>query len=349
MSAGTGETTVTVVRGGAETTVQDLGRGGYLGDGIPPSGSFDVTSLRLANALVGNNPGDRYLVGSDPGEAGLEALLGGLTVRAGADAAVAVTGAEAPVTVDGAPQAMWRSFVLGRGATLRIGVAHAGARVYVAFAGGIDVPLILGSRSTHSRARLGGLDGRALRKGDVLPIGRPRAALTDLAGRSVPEEARPTVSAPWLLGVVLGPQAHLFTEESVERFCVAPWRLSQLADRMGCRFVGPALDFRPRPDYLISQAGSDPSNVVDDVTPLGGIQVPSGLEPIVMGVDFPSIGGYAKIATVISAHLRRLGQARPGDVVRFRAHTVEEAVEELRRTVEEPSISIVSSPEESAA
>jgi biotin-dependent carboxylase-like uncharacterized protein len=340
---------VTVIRGGAQTTVQDLGRGGYLGDGIPPSGAFDVESLQLANLLVGNPPGDRYLVGRDPGAAGLEALLGGVAVRAEAETAVAVTGAAADVSVDGEPRAMWERFVLPAGATLRVGAARGGARVYLAFGGGLDVPLILGSRSTNARARLGGVEGRALRAGDRLPLGAPAAAPGDPAGRTVTPEHRPTVEPPWLLGVVLGPQAHLFTEASISRFCTTEWRLSQLADRMGCRFVGPALEFRPRADHLVSQAGSDPSNVVDDVTPLGGIQVPSGLEPIAMGVDFPSIGGYAKIATVISAHLRRLGQARPGDPVRFQALSIGEAVEELRRSVAAITPHMVISEKENAA
>lgn len=341
--------TLSVLGHGVQMTVQDLGRGGYLGDGIPPSGAFDVESLQLANLLVGNQPGDRYLVGRDPGAAGLESLLGGVTVRAAQDTAVAVTGAVAPVTVDGAPQAMWESFVLPAGATLRVGAARVGARVYLAFGGGIDVPAILGSRSTNVRASLGGLEGRALHAGDSLPLAAPAASPHDVTGRSIATGERPTMGPPWQLGVILGPQAHLFTEESVERFCTTEWRLSQLADRMGCRFVGPALEFRPRAAHLVSQAGSDPSNVVDDVTPLGGIQVPSGLEPIAMGVDFPSIGGYAKIATVISAHLRRLGQARPGDPVRFQALSVEEAVGELRRAVDAITSRVLTTKQESAA
>lgn len=341
--------TLTILRGGAQTTVQDLGRGGYLGDGIPPSGAFDVESLQLANLLVANDPGDRYLVGREPGAAGLEALLGAVTLQAHDGVLVAVTGAEAPLSVDGMPQAMWESFVLPAGATLQVGAPRAGARVYLAFAGGIDVPLALRSRSTNVRASLGGFEGRALRRGDVLPLGAPGSLAHGATGRTVPASNRPVMAAPWELGVVLGPQDHLFTEASVELFCTAEWRLSQLADRMGCRFVGPVLEFRPRSEHLISQAGADPSNVVDDVTPLGGIQVPSGLEPIAMGADFPSIGGYAKIATVISSHLRRLGQARPGDPVRFRARSVEEAVQELRSVVEGLAARVVTQPEESRA
>jgi biotin-dependent carboxylase-like uncharacterized protein len=321
--------TVTIASDSLQATVQDLGRGGYLGDGIPPSGAFDYLSLRLANVLVGNDPGDRYLVGRSPGAAGLEVALGLLTLKASEDVLTAVAGADVDVTVDGEPYPMWESFVLPAEASLRIGRTRSAARVYVAMGGGIDVPEKLGSRATNARARLGGHQGRVLRKGDTLKL-FPAAKPTELAGRVVAEERRPRLKPPWELGVVLGPQAHLFTDESIELFLSTEWKLSQLADRMGCRFVGPALEFKPRPDYLTSQAGSDPSNIVDDVTPLGGVQVPSGLEPIAMGVDFPSIGGYAKVATVISAHLPRLGQMRPGDPARFRAYEVEEAVEELR-------------------
>ena len=127
--------------------------------------------------------------------------------------------------------------------------------------------------------------------------------------------------------VVLGPQDALFTLESVETFINVNWKLSPISDRMGCRYIGPKLEFLPRPDYLIEQAGSDPSNIVDDGTPLGGIQVPSGLEPIVMGADVPSFGGYAKIATVISSDIGVVGQGKPGDFVRFRAVSVAEAEE----------------------
>jgi allophanate hydrolase subunit 2 len=127
--------------------------------------------------------------------------------------------------------------------------------------------------------------------------------------------------------VVLGPQDELFTPESVETFLNVDWKLSPISDRMGCRYIGPKLEFLPRPDYLIEQAGSDPSNIVDDGTPLGGIQVPSGLEPIVMGADVPSFGGYAKIATVVSSDIGVVGQGKPGDIVHFRAVNVAEAEE----------------------
>ena len=200
-------------------------------------------------------------------------------------------------------------------------------RAYLAIAGGIDVPRFLGSKATNIRAAVGGVEGRAIKTGDRLRVGKPTRDSSELIGRSWPEELRPTLGAPWTVRVVLGPQDHLFEPASVETFLTVDWKLSPISDRMGCRYIGPKLEFLPRPDYLIEQAGSDPSNIVDDGTPLGGIQVPSGLEPIVMGADVPSFGGYAKIATVISSDIGVVGQGKPGDVVHFRAVEVEEAEE----------------------
>jgi biotin-dependent carboxylase-like uncharacterized protein len=316
-----------IMRPGIQTTVQDVGRGGFLGDGIPPSGAFDLYSLRLANLLVGNETGGSFLVGRDPGAAGLEILLGGASLSPSRDVLVAVTGAEAEVTVDDEPQAMWESFVVPEEATLRIGAPHSGLRVYLAIAGGIDVPLVLGSRATNPRASLGGFHGRKLSTGDDLAIAALANGTRPPPGSSIARELRPELRTSCELRVILGPQDELFTQESISLFLSTEWQLSPLADRMGCRFVGPPLEFRPRPAYLVEQAGADPSNIVDDVTPVGGVQVPSGLEPIVMGVDVPSIGGYAKIATVVSSDLSRLAQVRPGSTVRFRAIELTEAVE----------------------
>jgi biotin-dependent carboxylase-like uncharacterized protein len=316
-----------VFDGGPQTTVQDLGRPGYLNTGMPPSGAFDSDSLRVANLLVGNNPGGRYLVGRDPGAAGLEVLLFGCRLRATANHVIAVTGGDLTPTVNGDPLPMWQSVHVREGDVIAFHAPRAGVRAYLAIAGGIDVPAFLGSRATNIRAAVGGVDGRALQRGDLLRIGKPSRPLADLTGRSWPEEQRRTFGAPWTVRVVLGPQDALFTPESVETFLTVDWTLSPISDRMGCRYIGPTLEFLPRPDYLIEQAGSDPSNIVDDGTPLGGIQVPSGLEPIVMGADVPSFGGYAKIATVISSDIGVVGQGKPGDVVRFRAIDVAQAEE----------------------
>ena len=314
-----------VISGGPQTTVQDLGRPGFLHTGMPPSGAFDSFSLRVANLLVGNNPGGRYLVGRDPGDAGLEVLLMGCRLRATADHVIAVTGGDLTPTLNDAPLPMWAAVRVRAGDEIAFKAPRRGVRAYLAVAGGIDVPTFLGSRATNVRAAVGGIEGRGLKPGDQLTVGVPNRDLSALSERAWPEEARPAHTVPWTVRVVLGPQDHLFTPESVETFLTADWKLSPISDRMGCRYIGPKLDFLPRPDYLIDQAGSDPSNIVDDGTPLGGIQVPSGLEPIVMGADVPSFGGYAKIATVIGSDIGVVGQGKPGDTVHFRAITVTEA------------------------
>ncbi len=316
-----------VLSGGPQTTVQDLGRPGFLHTGMPPSGAFDSFSLRIGNLLVGNNPGGRYLVGRDPGDAGLEVLLMGCRLRATADHVIAVTGGDLDPTLNGEPLPMWEAIQVRVGDELAFRAPRRGVRAYLAIAGGIDVPTFLGSRATNVRAAVGGVEGRGLKTGDRLRIGEPRQSAGDLEGRRWPEEERPIQGTPWTVRVVLGPQDHLFQPGSVETFLTTDWKLSPISDRMGCRYIGPKLEFLPRPDYLVEQAGSDPSNIVDDGTPLGGIQVPSGLEPIIMGADVPSFGGYAKIATVISSDIGVVGQGKPGDIVRFQAVPAAEAEE----------------------
>ncbi|MFI5614123.1 biotin-dependent carboxyltransferase family protein [Amycolatopsis sp. NPDC051903] len=308
-----------VLTPGLQTTVQDLGRPGYLADGIPPSGAFDSAALKLANLLVGNDVGDHVLVGADPGAAGLEILLAGPTLRALGSTVIAVTGADLQPTLNGEPLPMWTSVRVRAADVIAFGGIREGARAYLAVAGGLAVPLVLGSRATNVRAGIGGLGGRGLQARDVLAAQEPARRPEQLAGRRIRPELVPTYRTPARLRVVLGPQDHLFTPESVATFLGTDWRLSSTSDRMGCRFVGPALHFLPRPEHLVAQAGADPSNIVDDAICIGSIQVPSGLEPIAMGVDGPSLGGYAKIATVISPDLGVLAQLRPHDVTRFHA------------------------------
>lgn len=314
-----------VLDGGFQSTIQDVGRPGYLHTGMPVSGAQDVFALRMGNFLVGNGAASPFLVGRDPGEAGVEILLLGLKLRALAEAIIAATGAEMDPKLNGCPLPMWTAVRVREGDEISFGAARKGARGYLAVAGGIDVPLFLGSRSTFVRGSVGGVEGRPLRKGDILKTGQPKALPSELEGRRPVQGTVPEYCAPWELRVVLEPQAHLFTEESVQTFLSTDWKLSPTSDRMGFRFIGPKLEFKPRAEYLIAQAGSDPSNIVDDCIPVGGVQVPSGLEPIVMGVDGPSMGGYAKIGTMITPDLSRLGQAKPGEICRFRAIDVDEA------------------------
>ena len=319
-----------VLAGGLQATIQDVGRPGYLATGMPPSGPADRFALGIANLLVGNDPGGPYLVGRRPGAAGVEVLLSGLRLRVLAETVIAVTGADLSPTLNGQPLPMWQSLRVGPGDEVAFAQARSGARAYLAVAGGIDVPLFAGSRATNVRAFVGGVEGRVLKPGDMLRSFPPSRPPRDLEGRRLRPDLLPAFGARWRVRVVLGPQDDLFLPESIERFLTHDWKLSPTSDRMGCRYIGPPLEFRPRPAYLVEQAGADPSNIVDDTIPVGGIQVPGGVEPIVLHVDGPSLGGYAKIATVISADLGQVGQTRPGQVTNFAAVSTDEAVEALR-------------------
>ena len=320
-----------VLDGGLRTTVQDTGRRGGQALGIPPSGAQDGFALRIANLLAGNPAGGPLVVREDPGAAGLEITLGRLKLRALADHAVALAGADTGATVDGEAVPCWSSFVLRRGRTLACGMARSGARGYLAVHGGIDVPLYRGSRATHVGGGFGGLEGRALKQGDRLPVGRASVGVADLAGRRLRPDLVPRYAPPHRVRAVAGPEERRFTADSVATFYATAWTLNPKADRTGMRFIGPALSFRPgRPRYLIEDAGADPSNIViDPGAPVGTVQVPSGVEPIVLGVDSPSIGGYARIAVVISGDMGRVGQARPFEEVRFVRISHEDAVAAL--------------------
>jgi len=323
-----------VITGGLQTTVQDLGRPGYLSIGIPIAGAQDPFSLRMGNLLVGNGPGKPSLVGGDPGEAGLAALLLGPTLKVLCSTVVALTGGDLSCKLNDKPFPMWTAVRVSEGDVISFGQPTTGAGAYICIAGGIQAPLFLGSRATFIRGSIGGIKGRTLSKGDILKIGIPKLPLEEIEGRILKANLIPQYTKKWNVRVVLGPQDYLFTEESIKLFLTYEWEFSSTSDRMGCRFIGPKLDFKPRPDYLVNQAGSDPSNIVDDTIPMGGIQVPGGLEPIVLGVEGPSLGGYAKIATVITPDMSKIGQMKPGDLARFQAITVDEAANILKKTEE---------------
>ncbi len=308
---------IEVLDGGLQTTVQDGGRPGHLSRGIPPAGAQDFYSLAIANLLVGNELTPPPLSRAAPGGAGLEMLVKGVTLHFPEEAVIALSGADMGATVDGSPAERFRPIVVPAGAVLKCGTVKSGARGYLAIAGGIDVPPVLGSRATYIRGSQGGLEGRALRKGDRLKTFSPAIPHAKLAKRSL--DGLPAApDEPSVIRVVLGPQDFMFTPKGIETFLTAEWKLSPVSDRMGMRLVGPPLELHPRPDYLTRDAGSGPADIVDDVIPVGGIQVPGGIEPIVMGVENPTAGGYAKIATVISADLGKMGQIQPKGPLTFR-------------------------------
>ncbi len=294
---------IEVLKPGLATTVQDAGRPGYYHLGIPLSGALDQYALRLANLLVGN----------DEGAAALEAALLGPELVFRKPALVAVTGGEALPRLNGQPAPRNAAFAVKSDDRLAFDYMKLGARLYIAVAGGIDVPAVLGSRSTYGLGALGGFAGRKLAPGDVLPL---RDAPAGRPGRAAPAELVPSYPKELELRVVTGLYFHRLTEESAATFFADVWTVAPEADRIGYRFrKGRALAFRPRRQPF--GAGSDPSNIVDAGYPYGSIQVPGGVEPIILHRDAVSGGGYAMIGTVISADMDRIAQMQPNNTARF--------------------------------
>ncbi|MBI4241396.1 MAG: biotin-dependent carboxyltransferase [Candidatus Rokubacteria bacterium] len=293
---------------GLLTTIQDLGRPGYLRYGVPPSGPADREAFVLANRLVGN----------PDTAAGLECTLVGPTLEVRTACLIAATGAEMPVTVNGSEVPRWTPVRLKAGDTLRLGTAPRGVRAYLAVFGGIQVPPVLGSRATYLRGQLGGLEGRQLRKGDLLPLGQPARSLDGGERHRVRAECIPSYAGEPQVRVVLGPQADRFTPEGVRAFLDGPYQMLPQSDRMGARLMGPR---------ITHTRGHD---IISDGIPLGGIQVVGDGQPIVLLVDRQSTGGYTKIATVCSFDIGRVGQVRPGQRLRFRRISVNEAHAVLR-------------------
>jgi biotin-dependent carboxylase-like uncharacterized protein len=289
---------------GPHTTVQDLGRVGHLRYGIPPSGPLDVRAFVIANRLVGNADG----------AAALESTVLGPRFAVDTACAIAVTGADAPVTINGVAAEAWTTLPLVPGDTVRIATARAGVRIYMAFSGGLDVPPALGSRATYVRGRLGGLAGRSLKRDDVLRLlPAPSPPQRRLAPAAIP----PLESEPEIR-VVLGPQADCFTADGLAAFLGGAYEVLPQSDRMGARLSGPR---------ITHVRGHD---IISDGIALGSIQVPGDGQPIVLLVDRQSTGGYAKVATVGSFDIGRIGQLKPGQRLRFRAVDVAEA-HRLRR------------------
>ncbi|MEU5768616.1 5-oxoprolinase/urea amidolyase family protein [Streptomyces asoensis] len=306
---------IDVVSGGTLTTVQDWpGRVGHWQVGVPPSGPMDDRSFRLGNLALGN----------PEGAPGLECTLQGPALRFSHTTAVCVTGAPAPVTVDGTPVPQWEPVTVPAGALLEIGAPDGhGLRTYVLFAGGLDVPAFLGSAATFTLGGFGGHGGRALRTGDVLHDGTPAEDTADAPGRpetarrepARPWPARPEFGAVWHIGAVEGPHAapEFFTEDDIRDFYAADWKVHFNSARTGVRLVG------PKPRWARTdggEAGLHPSNIHDTPYSVGAVDY-TGDMPVLLGPDGPSLGGFVCPATVLSSERWKLGQLRPGDTVRF--------------------------------
>lgn len=300
-----------VVTPGMLTTVQDLGRPGYEHMGVPPSGAMDPGALRLANALVGN-PGDLAALEFTVTGGRLRVLDATCTLAFAGSAALHVSAAGGLPARALAP---WQSHRVPAGALLTIGPLERGMRGYLAASGGIVVRPVLGSASTLTRAAMGGIEGRAIKRDDVLAVGRARAPFLR---RWVPLRHTAWFYRDTPIGVILGPQQDHFSASEIRRFLNATYRLASQSDRMGLRLDGPA---------IAPALGAD---IITDPIAAGSIQIPGAGQPLIAMNDRQTTGGYPKIATVISTDLPRLAQMRPGQPLRFEAMDAAAAVRRLR-------------------
>ncbi len=292
--------TIQVRSPGLQTTVQDLGRNGFGPVGVSPSGAADPISLRLGNRLVGN----------DEGAAGLEMMLLGGTFTFPEGAILAPAGSDFGAMLDDVHLEVGTPVEVRPGQTVRLGPTSSGARCYLCVQGGIAVEPFLGSASTHILSGLGGFEGRALRKGDVLRIGSARK---DFRRRTIAPRALKHLSRRKVLHVTPGPQVAWFSESSLRSFYAGTYRVGEQSNRMGLRLEGAAL----------AQLGT--GQMITEGVSLGAVQVPAGGAPIILFVEQQTTGGYPKIANVIAADIHRVGQLRPRDEIRFELVAFDEA------------------------
>ena len=309
---------VTVLHGGLLTTVQDLGRFGAQKYGVIVSGAMDDISMRLANLLVGNADG----------EAGLEITLFGTKLLFERDQLVAITGGDLQPTIDGQEAPMWRPVLIRRGSILQFTSAVSGCRAYVAFAGGIDVPVVMGSKSTYLRAEIGGLYGRALQKGDRFVCGE---AVSDISLAFIKQLEQMDRPVAWSIDttqlhlfeqneairVMHGSEYGHFSSESKYAFFTNSYKITTHSDRMGYRLEGTPLHV------------SEKFNLLSEGVTYGTIQVPSSGQPIILMADRQTTGGYPKIGQVISADLPRLSQMQPNADIHFSEVSLKQAEQAL--------------------
>ncbi len=280
---------------GIQTTVQDEGRFGYQQFGVSPAGPMDSKSFYLANILVGNKKSEGVL----------EMTFSGPTLKFERDNMIAITGANMMPTVNGQPIPIYEAVLVKAGDVLSFGFVNgSGCRSYLAFAGGLDIPLVMGSKSTLMRNELGGVNGRKLEKGDAIKFANPKTELPNMKLRKIEIEKFPKKEIT--LRVLTGPQDTAFTEDEIKRFFWYGATITNEFDRMGCR-----LEREVPLKHIVD------GNTITDGIAFGSIQVPTNGQPIIMLADRQSTGGYTKIGTVISVDLPKLAQSVPGYRVRF--------------------------------
>ncbi len=295
--------TFEVLDPGILTTIQDLGRYGFSQFGVPPSGALDTFSLRVGNLLVGNR-GE---------EAGLETTLMGLKIRALREVVIAVTGGDLSPALNEESLEMWRTHLLVEGDVIAFKKVQAGCRAYLTVSDGFVVPKIMGSCSTYLSGNFGGLEGRKLRRGDVLYAPDTSASL-DRLGLRFPSDWVPFLEKETCLRIIPGPQNHHFTEKGFQTFYSSPYQVTRECDRMGIRLEGPEIERRSDVE----------ESIISEGLISGAIQVPGDGKPIIILTELVT-GGYTKIGTIISTDLPLVAQLKPGDRVRFKPISIEES------------------------
>jgi antagonist of KipI len=295
--------TFEILEPGILTTIQDLGRYGFSQFGVPPSGALDTFSFRVGNLLAGNREE----------EAGLEITLMGLKIKALREAVIAITGGHFSPALNEEPLEMWRTHLLVEGDIIAFRKVLAGCRAYLAVGGGLAVPKIMGSCSTYLSGNFGGLEGRKLKRGDILYTPDTPAPLGKL-GLQFPRDWIPSPEKETPLRVVAGPQNHHFTEKGSQTFYSSPYQVTPQCDRMGVRLEGPEIERRSDVE----------ESIISEGLISGAIQVPGDGKPIIILTELVT-GGYTKIATIISADLPMVAQLKPGDQVRFKPISIEES------------------------
>lgn len=292
---------IRIANGGFMTTIQDMGRFGYQETGMAVSGVMDTRSAGLANILVGN----------EENEAVIEVTMMGPMVEFTRDNMIAVTGGDLGAKLDGKPMPRYEAVLVKAGQTLSFAGMFSGSRAYIAFAGGLDVPVVMGSKSTNLKSKVGGFEGRKLGAGDEIGFLAPKTWLPNMSKRKLtPDDFS---AREYTLRVVMGPQDNCFTDKGIATFLGSTYTVSNEYDRMGCRMQG---------DVIEHKNGGD---IITDGISFGAVQVPSHGNPIVMMADHQTTGGYTKIANVISVDLPKLAQCMPGFKIHFKKVEIEEA------------------------
>ena len=305
-------TIMKILKPGMYTTIQDIGRYNHQKSGMSVSGAMDQFSLRVANILVGNIDN----------EACLETTLFGLKIKFEGDALIAITGANLMPMINNKAIDMWSGIKVLNGDELSFGTPESGCRSYIAIQHGIDVPEVMGSKSTYVKGKVGGFNGRMLKAGDEIKINQ--AGESDFTSiKKLPIELIPSYYKDNIVRVIMGPQDNYFTKNGIYTFLDSEFEVTNEADRMGYRLSGPKIS------HITS------ADIISDGITMGSVQIPGEGAPIIMMADRQTTGGYTKIATIITPDINIVGQLKPGDSIRFEVINIEEAHRIYRKYIKD--------------